>query len=131
MLHGTKKIRFGHGKDADRMLMKKLAYNFLLAGKIVTTEAKIKALKPFIEKLVGKAKEKNEANKNYLLSFLTNKKAIKLLFDEIGPALKDKASGYMKIARLPMRSSDGSSMMKMEWAYPVIKNKNDANNKND
>ena len=121
MLHRTTKIRFGHGRDANKMLMRKLAHNFFMAGKITTTEAKIKSLKPFVEKLVEKAKKQSEANKNYLLRNLANEKVIKLLFNEIGPALKDQISGYVKTIRLSARPSDGSSMMKMEWAYPVVK----------
>jgi large subunit ribosomal protein L17 len=121
MLHGTKKIRFSHGKDADKMLMRKLIHNFLINGKIVSTEAKIKALKPLIDKIIEKAKEKTESNKNYLLRNVAEDKTIKSLFDEIGPVLKDKIGGYVKIIRLSHRPSDGSSMMKMEWTYPIVK----------
>jgi len=120
MHHRIKKIKFRAGKDANKMLVKKLVFNFLAAGKITTTLKKTKILKSLIEKLVEKAKEKNEANKNYVLKYVTDKKIKNLLFETIGPELKDKTGGYVKIARLGTRSSDGSEIARLEWAYPIV-----------
>lgn len=121
MYHRVKKIKFRAGKDANKMLVKKLLFNFLTAGKITTTLKKTKVLKSMVEKLVEKAKEKTEANKNYVLRLITDKKTIRFLFDTIGPTLKDKKGGYVKVVRLGSRSSDGSETARLEWAYPVMK----------
>ena len=54
MKHQISKVKFRGGKDANKMLIKKLLYNFFSHGSIVTTAAKAKALKMFVEKLVEK-----------------------------------------------------------------------------
>ncbi len=120
MYHRVKKIKFRAGTDANKMLVKKLVFNFLTAGKIATTLKKVKVLKSVIEKLVEKAKEKNEANKNYILRYVTDKRIIQLLSETIGPTLKDKTGGYVKTVRLGVRSSDGSEIARLEWAYPIV-----------
>ena len=70
MRHRVKKIKFSKGKDANEMLLKKLLSNFLIQGKITTTQKKAKAVKSGIDRIVSKSKNKTQSNKNYLLSFL-------------------------------------------------------------
>lgn len=115
MKHKVKKIKFHSGRDANRMLLKKLAINFIKNNKIVTTDAKAKALKPYIEKLVGKSKNKTEANKNVLLKKITDKLIIEKLFKEIGPKFKDRIGGYVRIIKLGIRELDGAKMSRVEW----------------
>ena len=120
MRHGVKKIKFNYGRDANRMLLRKLAVNFLSKGALVTTLAKAKALRPYLEPLVSKMKTTSEANRNYLLRFLGNEKVIKSGFEVVGPALSKVSGGYIRIIKMGMRSADGATMAKVEWAYPVI-----------
>lgn len=120
MRHRVKKIKFRQGKDATDMLMRKLAINFFSRGKLKTTLKKAKVLKSRVEKLVEKVKEKNQANKNYLLRFLGENKLIDLLFENVGPVLKDKTGGYVKVVKLGYRPSDGAPYARLEWAYPVV-----------
>lgn len=122
MRHGVKKIKFSQGKDANKMLVRKLATNFLKYGTLKTTITKVKALKSVIDRIVEKSKNNTEANKNYLLSKLNDNKLVLKLFNEIGAALKDKKGGYVRIVKLGKRKSDGSEMGRMEWVYPVIQN---------
>lgn len=120
MKHGLKKLKIKGGKDANDMLMRKLATNFIEHGHMVTTEKKAKALKPFMEKIVEKSKENKESNKNYLQKFFTQKKYLTALFEQVGPALKDKQGGYVKIKTLNQRETDGAIMCKIEWSLPVV-----------
>lgn len=120
MRHGVKKIKFNQGKDANKMLMKKLAINFLEKGKLITTKAKAKALISYLEKLLTKAKEASEANKNVLLKRFGNRPIVHRLFKEIGPVLKVKNSGFLKSTNLGQRMSDGSAQVKVEWTVPVV-----------
>lgn len=119
MRHRVKKIKIKKGKDANKMLMVKLTKNFFTKGKIVTTVKKAKIIKPHIERLVEKSKIKTEANKNYLLRFIHDKKIIDYLFNTVGVALKHIKGGYVKIIKIGQRESDGSEMAKLEWAHPV------------
>ena len=120
MWHRVKKIKFRAGSDANQMLVKKLASNFFAKGKLTTTFKKAKVLKSVIERLVEKTKEKTEANKNYLLRYITNKQLLKLLFESVGKVLKDKKGGYVRLIRLGARNSDGAEEARVEWAYPIV-----------
>lgn len=120
MRHRVKKIRFKGGKDATDMLVRKLAKNFLYRGKIQTTFKKAKVLKTVVEKLMQKTKNKTEANKNYLLRYLSDNQLIDLLFENVGPSLKDKVGGYVRVIKLGVRSTDGAAIAKLEWVYPVV-----------
>lgn len=120
MRHGVKKIKFNWGKDANKMLMRKLAVNFLSKGYLQTTLSKAKALRPYLEKLVSKMKVKSEANKNYLLRYLGDEKIVNNGFKVIGPALSKINGGYVRIIKMNIRSTDGATMTKIVWVYPVV-----------
>ena len=120
MRHGVKTVKFKGGKDANDMLMRKLAANFLLHGKMKTTLPKAKMVRPVVERLVSKARVRNEANKNYLLRQLNDRSIVGKLFDSIGPTVSKVNGGYVRIVRLGARLSDGSEVARLEWAYPVV-----------
>lgn len=120
MRHGVHKIKFNEGVDANKMLMRKLAYNFFTYGQMVTTNAKAKALRPLIERIVHKTKDKTQANKNYLLKIFNSSKLVDGLFTDVGAALKDKVGGHVRIIKLLQRENDGSQMSRIEWVYPVV-----------
>lgn len=120
MWHRIKKIKFRAGKDANKMLVKKLVLNFFEKGKITTTLKKAKVLKSVVEKLVEKTKKESEANKNYLLRYVTDANVTRFLFKTVGPTLKNTVGGYVKVVRLGLRDSDGSESARLEWAYPIV-----------
>lgn len=120
MIHKTKKIKFKNGQDANTMMMRKLMYNFLRDSRITTTEARAKALKRYMDRIVSKAKEKTEANKNYLLRYFNDKKIISVLFEQVGPAMAKINGGFVKIVRQNQRQNDGSMMVQMHWAHPMV-----------
>ena len=118
------KKRFRFGKDANKMLERKLLKNFILNGKLVTTEKKIKFIKPVIEKTISLAKKNTNSTKNQILKKFADKKTINIIFNNILPVFKDRKSGFVKYHRLSNRLSDGSIMSKMEWIEPVVIEKN-------
>lgn len=120
MWHGVKKIKFSLGKDANDMLVRKLLNNFLRKGTLTTTLKKAKVLKSQIEKIVEKSKSENEANKNCLIKKLNNKETISFLFKEVGPVIKDKKGGYVRIVKLGARDSDSAEIARCEWVYPIV-----------
>ena len=123
MRHRIKKIKFGDGYDANRALVRKLAVNFFLKGKLMTTLTKAKAMKPVIEKLIEKMKVKTEANLNYLRQKLDSSEVIEIAYNDIGPAIEKINGGYIRIIKLGRRESDGAETARIEWVYPVIKQK--------
>ncbi len=123
MRHRVKKIKFSDGYDANRALVRKLAVNFFLKGKLTTTLVKAKAMKPVIEKLIEKMKVKTESNLNYLRQKLDNNEVIAIAYKDISPVIRKINGGYIRIIKLGKRDSDGAEMGKVEWVYPIIKQK--------
>ena len=120
MRHRVNKIKFSKGKDAGKMMVRKLAKNFLTQAKIETTLKRVKVLKPVIERMVDKSKVFTEANKTYLLKLLNDSKLVDKMFNEIGKALKGKIGGYVRIVRLGAIRDDGAEIARLEWAYPIV-----------
>lgn len=114
MRHIKKNRKFGRVKKQRKALLKHLTRALILNEKIKTTEAKAKSLRPLIEKLITKSKNKNLSNLRYLNSRLPHM-AAKKLFDVIGEKYKEKNGGYTRIIKLPPRSSDGAKMALIEF----------------
>jgi len=119
----VKKIKFANGIDANRALVRKLAVNFFLKGKLTTTLPKAKAIKPVIERLVEKMKIKNEANVNYLKQKLDSKEVLEIAYRDISPVISKISGGYVRIIKLGKRESDAAEVGRIEWVYPIIKQK--------
>lgn len=123
MRHRVKKIKFSNGVDANRALVRKLAVNFFLKGKLSTTLSRAKAMKPVIEKLIEKMKVKTESNLNYLKQKLDDKEVLKIAYRDIGPVIEKINGGYIRVVKLGRRESDGAETARIEWVYPIIKQK--------
>lgn len=123
MRHRVKKTKFGNGVDANRALTRKLAVNFFLKGKLSITLSKAKAMKPVIEKLAEKMKSRTESNLNYLKQKLNNKEILEIAYKDIGPVIEKINGGYIRVVKLGKRNSDGAEIARVEWAYPVIRQK--------
>jgi large subunit ribosomal protein L17 len=116
MRHGYSKIKFKSGQDANQMLLRKLAVNFFMRGKLKTTLKKAKVLKTLLERLIEKMKVKNEANKNYLLKVLGDRKLVERSFSDFGMSFVNIKGGYVRIIKSGVRDSDGSEMALVQWA---------------
>lgn len=92
-----------------------MAEALILNDKIKTTEAKAKELRPFIEKLVTKAKQGDLAARRVLISRLIGVGLVKKMIDEIAPKFKDRNGGYTRVIKLPARGQDGSKMAVIEF----------------
>jgi hypothetical protein len=65
-------------------------------------------------------KGKTEANKNYLLGFFPVMKIVKVLFEQVGPAIAKVNGGFVRTTRINQRQTDGALMVKVTWAHPVV-----------
>lgn len=95
--------------------MRSLACSLIKYEKIVTTEAKAKELRPYIEKLVTKAMTDTLATKRLLISRLNSQIATKKLMSAIAPEFKERKGGYTRIIKLPIRKSDAAPMAQIEF----------------
>ena len=96
-------------------LMRSLARNLVNEGRIRTTLAKAKSLRPFVEKLVTKAKSGTLASRRIVLSRVHGEKETRELFDNISKKYKDRNGGYIRIVRLPRRALDAAPMAMIEF----------------
>ncbi len=90
--------------------------NLIRHGRIETTLARAKEVRPFVEKLVTLAKEDTVARRRLVASRLINQDAeTAKLFTEYAPKYKDVAGGYTRILKLPTRLSDGAEKAVIEF----------------
>lgn len=96
--------------------MKGLVISLVRHERITTTEAKARELRPYMEKLVTKAKTNTVASKRMVLARVYNSPtATKKLFDVLAPKYADRKGGYTRILKLPVRKSDASKMAIIEF----------------
>jgi large subunit ribosomal protein L17 len=116
MRHHNNVRKFGRNKNQRHALLKGLMLALIAHGKIETTEAKAKELRPFIEKMVTKANVGTLASRRLVISRLYNltSEANKLI-SEIAPKYKERTGGYTRITKLPRRAGDASKMAIIEF----------------
>lgn len=101
-------------RDPRRALLKTLASSLVLYGKITTTEAKAKELKPFIERSITCTKKENSLHARRLLGRYFSHAVAKKLMMEIGPRYRERRGGYTRIIKLGPRKTDAARMAVIE-----------------
>ncbi len=107
--HGYSGRKFGRERDQRTALMRGLAIALIEHGSIETTLPKAKDLRPYIEKLVSKARKGDLHARRQIVSALASVPAAHKLVDQIAPAMQ-RTSGYMRIQRTTLRRGDGTQM---------------------
>ncbi len=114
MKHHKKGKTFGRVRKLRVALMRDLMRALIEHEKITTTAVKAKALRPKIEKMITRGKEKNISNLRYLSSELGQSSA-KKIYDTLSPRYQNRAGGYTRILKMAPRKSDRSSMALIEF----------------
>ncbi len=114
MRHHNVIRKFGRVRKVRNGLMKSLALALVVNGKIKTTDAKARELRPMIEKLVTQGRSGTVASRRALVSKVGSIAATKIV-KEISPKYMDRKGGYTRITKLPARLSDGSLMAIVEF----------------
>ncbi len=91
-----------------------LVASLIAAEALVTTEAKAKALRPVVEKLITKAKKGGLHRHRDAVAFIRDKEMAHKLFEEIGPRYADRPGGYTRILKLGPRHGDNAPMARIE-----------------
>ena len=115
MRHHSVTRKFGLKKDQRNALMRSLARNLINESRISTTLAKAKELRPYVEKLVTKAKTGSLASRRLVISKVGGIKETKALFDVIAPKYKDRKGGYTRIIKTSRRELDAAPMAMIEF----------------
>lgn len=100
MRHRMRGRRLGRSTSHRRALAKNLVSSLFLHGRVETTQAKAKEYKAMAEKLISLARTKDLHRVRQAVAALGNKTAVRILFDEIGPSMKDRPGGYTRILKL-------------------------------
>jgi large subunit ribosomal protein L17 len=114
MRHHNANRKFGRKKGQRKALLKSLATSLVRDGKIKTTEAKAKELRPAIEKLVTLGKKGTLASRRELESRV-GPRAAKKIATEISPEYMKRNGGYTRITKMVRRTTDGSPMAVIEF----------------
>ena len=116
MRHQRKTVKLGRTQGHRNALLANLAVSLIEHGRIKTTVAKAKAMRPIVEKLVTKAKTGTLHSRRMALADLRhNTGAVSKLFTEIGPLNAERKGGYTRIIKIGMRRSDAAEMAFIEW----------------
>ena len=110
----TKGRRLGGSPAHQRMMLANLATSLFEHGKITTTEAKARRLRPFAERLISKAKRNDLHHRRQGLRVIRDKGVVHALFTEIGPSYATRPGGYTRITKLGPRKGDNAPMAVIE-----------------
>jgi large subunit ribosomal protein L17 len=106
--------RLGSGPDHQKLLLGTLASQLFQHGRIRTTEAKAKALRPVAEHLITFAKKGDVHARREVLRTVPDRDVVHKLFSEIGPRYAERNGGYVRILKLGQRQGDGAPMALIE-----------------
>ena len=107
--------RFGGSPSHNRAMLANLAAHLIASEAITTTEAKAKVLRPYVEKLVTKAKHGGVHHQRIVVSRIHDKDMAHKLFAEIGPRYAHRNGGYTRILKLGPRHGDNAPMARIEF----------------
>ena len=115
MRHNKKFNHLGRKSAHRKAMLSNMATSLILNKRIITTVAKAKALRMYVEPLITRSKEDNTSNRRLVFSYLQNKYAVTELFREVSTKIADRPGGYTRIIRMPnMRAGDAADMCMME-----------------
>src|SRR6201988_558763 len=109
-----KGARLGGSPAHQRLILSNLATALFEHGRITTTEAKARTLRPLAEKLITKAKRGDLHNRREVLKTVRDKTVVHTLFTEIAPTFAERPGGYTRITKIGPRKGDNAPMAVIE-----------------
>lgn len=114
MRHGKKFNHLGRTSEHRNHLLINLSKSLLMNKRIVTTLAKAKALRKYVEHIITKSKVDSMWSRRIVFSYLQDKEVLKELFNNIASVVKDRPGGYTRIIKLNNRLGDNAQMAMIE-----------------
>ena len=115
----AKGARLGGSPAHERHILANLATALFEHGRITTTEAKARRLRPVAERLITKAKRGDLHARRQVLSSISDKSIVHVLFTEIGPRYGNRNGGYTRIVKIGPRKGDNAPMAVIELVEPL------------
>jgi len=110
----TKGARLGGSPAHERIILANLATSLFEHGRITTTEAKARRLRPYAERLITKARRGDLHNRRQVATVIRDKDVLHHLFADIGPRFVNRPGGYVRIVKLGLRKGDSASVVLIE-----------------
>ena len=114
MRHNKAVNHLGRKSGHRKALLANMASSLILNKRIVTTVAKAKALKSYVEPLITKSKEDTTHNRRIVFSYIKDKNAVAELFRTVAPKVADRPGGYTRVLHLGFRQGDAADMALIE-----------------
>ncbi|HLS47348.1 MAG TPA: 50S ribosomal protein L17 [Gemmatimonadales bacterium] len=114
MRHRAKGRQLSRTSSHRRALLNNMATSLFEHGRVVTTEAKAKELRPFAEKLITLARRGDLHARRLVERKIKNREVLGRLFSEIGPRFASRPGGYTRILKLGHRPGDGADVARIE-----------------
>ena len=119
-----KGARLGGSPAHQKLILSNLAAQLIEHRAITTTEAKAKTLRPYVEKLITKAKRGDQHARRTVMKKIPNKGIVAILFEELVPAMdSERAGGYTRLIRLGNRKGDNAPMAVIELVMEPVATK--------
>ena len=106
--------RLGGSPSHQRKMLSNLASSLITEEKVTTTAARAKMLRPYVEKIITKARRGDLHSRRLVLRKIQNNDVVTKLFDDVGPRYEDRPGGYTRIVKLGPRRGDGAEMALIE-----------------
>ena len=114
MRHKKKGKILDRTKKPREMMLRNLAASIVIYEKVKTTEAKAKAVKPLVERMITTAKKGDLTARRRLIAALPQEKAVQKLMEVLGEKYKERSGGYTRIVKMENRDGDGAKMVRIE-----------------
>lgn len=114
MRHNKSINHLGRQSGHRKALLANMASSLILNKRIVTTVAKAKALKSYVEPLITKSKEDTTHSRRVVFSYLKDKNAVTELFRTVAPKIADRPGGYTRVLHVGFRQGDAAEMALIE-----------------
>ena len=107
--------RLGGSPSHQRKILANMAASLIQEERVTTTVTRAKVLRPYVEKMVTKARRGDLHARRMVLRKIQNTDAVTKLFDDVGPRYEDRDGGYTRIIKLGPRRGDGTEMAIIEF----------------
>ncbi|MFP7697187.1 50S ribosomal protein L17 [Trueperella sp. LYQ143] len=116
----TKGARLGGSPANERKIIANLCKSLIEHKSVVTTEARARRVRPYMERLVTKAKKGDTYNRRLALKVLNNRESAYVLFEELAPKFAERNGGYTRIVKLPNRKGDNAPMAEISLVLEPV-----------
>lgn len=115
MRHGDKVNNLGRTREHRKAMLKNMACSLIEHKRIMTTLAKAKAMRVYLEPLITKSRDTSTHSMRVVFGYLQSKEAIKELFGPIAAKIGDRPGGYLRVIKTGFRRGDGADTAMIEF----------------